>query len=94
MVRSALLAVAASLCVTAPAFADHGRGGDEAATHVHAAVPQARALEIAAAQGVARVREVELRRGVWKVEGFTAQGRAIEVEIDAHSGEVVKREFY
>jgi uncharacterized membrane protein YkoI len=94
MLRSSLLAVATLLCTAAPALADHGRGGDEAATHAHAAIPQARALEIAAAQGVARVREVELRRGVWKVEGFTAQGRAVEVEIDAHSGEVVKREFY
>ena len=44
------------------------------------------------AQGVAHVRESRLRRGVWKVEGHTADGREIEVEIDAHSGEVVKRE--
>jgi uncharacterized membrane protein YkoI len=78
----------------APALA-HRHGDEErSAPTSHAAISQQRALEIAAEQGVVRVREVELRRGVWKVEGYTAQGQQIEVEIDPHSGAVVKRELY
>lgn len=84
-------ALAAVLGAAAPALAHHTAEHEEGAPQ-HAAIAQTRALEIAQAQGVAHVRESRLRRGVWKVEGHTAEGREIEVEIDAHSGEVTKRE--
>jgi uncharacterized membrane protein YkoI len=87
-----LIAAALAFGVASPALADH-QGGHHDHGASHAAISQARALEVASAQGVTRVREIELRRGVWKVEGFTAAGRAIEVEIDAQSGAVVKREL-
>lgn len=58
------------------------------------AISQARALEIAAEQGIAHIHEIELRRGVWKVEGHTAEDRPIEVEIDPQTGAIVKREIY
>ncbi len=91
-VRTALFAIGlmAALGTAAPALADHTGQHEHGAQH--AAIAQARAHEIAQAQGVAHVRESRLRRGVWKVEGHTADGREIEVEIDAHSGEVTKRE--
>lgn len=91
--RSKLLAIAALALVAtvSPALAHHTAEHEEGGAQ-HAAITQARAAEIAAAQGVARVRESRLRRGVWKVEGHTADGREIEVEINAHTGEVVKRE--
>lgn len=90
--RITLFAVALTVALGAVAPALAHRGADNEEVAQHAAIPQARALEIAQAQGVAHVRESRLRRGVWKVEGRTADGRDIEVEIDAHSGEVVKRE--
>ncbi len=91
--RSKVFAIAlmAAFGVTAPALAHHTAEHEEGAAQ-HAVIPQARALEIATAQGVAHVIESRLRRGLWKVEGHTAEGREIEIEIDAHSGEVVKRE--
>jgi uncharacterized membrane protein YkoI len=88
------LAIAATfIALASPAFADR-RGHDDRAQNVQAAVSQERALEIAREQGVATVREVELEDGNWKIEGFTESGQAIEVEINAQSGAVVKRELY
>jgi uncharacterized membrane protein YkoI len=57
-------------------------------------ITQERAIEIAREHGVAVVREVEIDGGNWKVEGRTAEGREIEVEINAQTGAMVKREFY
>lgn len=94
--RQALaIAVLAAVCAVAtPALADRRGGRDDSAHAEHAAVTREQAIETARQQGVATVREVRLRDGVWKVEGHTDGGRAIEVEIDAHSGAVVKRELY
>lgn len=53
----------------------------------------AQAIEIAKANGVAHVREVDLEKNdEWKVEGHDAQGREIEVELSAHDGKVRKVE--
>lgn len=89
-----VLAFAAFVLFASPVLAqqDHsGHGRPEQGAH--AMISQERAQTIAAQQGVARVREIELRRGLWKIEGTTEQGRPIEVEIDAHSGVVTKREI-
>lgn len=74
----------------APALAHHSAEHERAAP---VRVSRERAAAIAAEQGVTRVREIELRRGRWKVEGFAADGRVIEVEIDAQTGAVLKREI-
>ena len=80
------------------AVAEHGGHDHQAAAQqsgeTQTAISLARALEIAAEQGVAHVHEIELRRGVWEVEGHTAEDRRIEVEIDPQTGVVVKREIY
>ena len=94
MKSAAIAALLGALSFAAPAWADHNHGhNDEHAAHAHQAISQERALEIAAAQGVASVREVEIDDGAWKVEGRTAEGREIEVEIDMHTGAVRKREI-
>lgn len=81
-----------------PALADRGghdhHRASEQSDATQTAISQARALEIAAEQGVAHVHEVELRDGVWEVEGHTAEDRRIEIEIDPRTGAVVKREIY
>ncbi len=95
--------IAATLTVAmiaTPALADHNSGGHGGhsdashASHAQAAISHDRAVEIATAQGIATIREVELEDGKWEVEGATAEGRRIEVEINADNGAVVKREIY
>ncbi len=96
----AIILAAAMAAFAAPAFAHHQQGhGDDSppatAEHgAHAIISHERALEIARNQGVATVREIDMDDGRWKVEGSTREGRAIEIEIDAHSGAVLKRELY
>lgn len=84
--------LACILAAPAPALARHGDRDRGAAQAV--AVTQAQAVATARDAGVARVREVKLREGRWKVEGWTGNGQPIEVEIDAGTGAVVKRETY
>lgn len=85
-------AIAAALLMTP--VAEARRGGDDDRSAQQATVKHDQAVATARAEGVARVREVKLREGRWKVEGWAADGRAIEVEIDATSGAVLKVEFY
>jgi len=95
MLRSLMiLAVSLSaLAVTEPALARHG-DRDRGAPSGPVNVRRDQALTIARDSGVARVRETDLRGGIWKVEGWTAEGRAIEVRISAVTGEVLEVEFY
>jgi uncharacterized membrane protein YkoI len=41
-------------------------------------------------KGIVKIEEVELHKGIWKVEGDDASGHEIEMKIDAWSGEIVK----
>jgi len=41
-------------------------------------------------KGIVRLEEVELHRGIWKVEGVDASGHEIEMKVDAWSGAIVK----
>ncbi len=90
----ASVVVAVACAFAAPALAHHNAEHEERGSSRHVAISHERAVEIARGEGVAIVREVDLRDGNWKVEGRTQSGREIEVEIDANSGEVVKRELY
>jgi len=47
-------------------------------------------VDIARAQGVQDVLRVEARRGVWRVEGRTAQGQKMVVEVDGMTGAIVR----
>lgn len=93
MMRLCLSLLVVALLASPPALARHGRDDHRGAAG-RVTVSQEAAVERARAEGVARLREVKLRDGRWKVEGWTSQGRAIEVEIDAATGAVVKREIY
>jgi uncharacterized membrane protein YkoI len=52
-----------------------------------------KAKEIAAGKGMVTVTEIELDDGKWEMEGRTEEGREIEVDIDAATGNVVKYEL-
>lgn len=71
----------------APAIAQ--RGGDDR-SFAGFQVSRATAVDIARAQGVQEVLRVEARRGVWRVEGRTAQGQKMTVEVDGMTGAVVR----
>lgn len=90
----AILALAAASAVATPATAHSHGGRDDRSNAERVAISRDQAIETARAQGVATIREVDLRDGNWNVEGYTDSGRRIEVEIDARSGQVVKRELY
>lgn len=93
LIRSALLA----MLIFGAGFASASAGEikkdkDEADRRL--AVSEHEAAEIAAAEGVAEIREIKVKRGQWKIEGTDADGRKIEIVIDGDSGEVVKFETY
>jgi uncharacterized membrane protein YkoI len=43
-------------------------------------------------KGIVKIEEVELDDGMWEVEGYDANGREIEMKVDAASGNIVKLE--
>jgi len=96
-----ILLAAAMLLAPLPALAQ--RGDDMAPARLAQLDDQAKArgfhlfhakaIEIAMANGMASVREVELEDGDrWKVEGRDAAGRELEIELSGHDGKVLKVE--
>jgi hypothetical protein len=51
------------------------------------------AIAIAQAYGLVYLKEVKLDDGEWEVEGCTADGGEIEVEIHAHTGQLLELEI-
>lgn len=49
------------------------------------------ALEIARADGLVLIREIDFDDGRWEVEGRNDAGHRIEIRIDGASGEIVRR---
>ena len=41
-------------------------------------------------KGIVKIEEIELHKGIWKVEGEDAGGHEIEMKVDAWSGRIVK----
>lgn len=93
LIRSALLAALIIGAGFASASAGEDKVGKDGADR-RLAVSEHEAAEIAAAEGVAEIREIKVKRGQWKIEGADADGRKIEILIDGDSGEVVKVETY
>lgn len=90
--RTILMALLVAGASVGPALAERGRGDDRSFAGFQ--VSRATAVDIAKAHGMRDVREVKARKGVWKIEGFDADGRKMEIEIDGFSGAVVKLERY
>ncbi|MGD2132340.1 MAG: PepSY domain-containing protein [Maricaulaceae bacterium] len=97
-----LLAAAAIACLApaAPALADHDRAPARVQFDFRVdtygrdhrfrgpQISRHQAIRIARSYGLRQVRDVDLRRGVWEVNGFGRRGR-IEVEINARTGRVI-----
>ena len=49
-----------------------------------------RAIEIAAKQGMAHVLEAELDDGEWEIEGCSADGRELEIDLHSCTGNILK----
>lgn len=96
MLRTLLIAAALAAAAT-PALAERGRGrggDDRGAVSGPVNVSQDQAIATARERGLTRLRETDLRRGRWKIEGWAADGRRIEVEVSASTGAVLKVEYY
>lgn len=92
LAATAMLAVACTSVAVLPAHAH--KGGDSSRSAAGFTVSRDAAIASARAEGMAEIREVKARRGVWKIEGFDAAGYKLEVSVDGYSGHVVKVETY
>jgi uncharacterized membrane protein YkoI len=43
-------------------------------------------------KGIVKIDEVELDDGVWEVEGYDANGKEIEMKVEAATGNIIKLE--
>ena len=85
------------LMMAAPAplaFADDDDDGFRRASGSEQAYTISRdeAVQIARAEGMARVKEVERDDGKWELEGCTRNGQEIEIDIHGRSGAILDRE--
>ncbi len=48
------------------------------------------AIEIASKQGMAHVKEIELDDGEWEIEGCSADGRELEIDLHSRTGDILK----
>ena len=70
------LAFAISLCLVTPAIA--------------APLTIEDVRNMAFDKGIVKIEEVELHKGIWKVEGEDAGGHEIKMKVDAWSGQIIK----
>lgn len=90
LLRSTLLAAALILAGAATVSAEK----DDRETARRLDVSQHEAEEIAAAEGIVDIREIEVKRGNWKIEGTDADGHKVEIVLDGYTGEILKFERY
>lgn len=107
LIASAALATAAALAApVAPALADHGAPSVRLEVGVHTVdhrrdryrhrgpnINRREAVRIASRVGLARVRDLDFRNGVWLVRGRSHRGAAIRVEISARTGRVIDVDY-
>lgn len=51
------------------------------------------ALDIAAQYGLDRIKEIKFSNESWEIEGCTADGEEIEIDISAHTADIRKLEY-
>ncbi len=98
--KIAMLAAAATLTLGAgaaalPAFADDDdmhparlQRLDDRATQRGLNISLQEAMDIARANGMARITDVDLDDDEWEIEGRTADGREIDIDISARDGRI------
>lgn len=79
-ISAALIAIA--MAVPAPLALAQGTTGE--------LLTREQAIEIATKQGVAHVLEAELDDGEWEIEGCSADGRELDIDIHSRTGDILK----
>src|SRR5574341_157579 len=93
---SAVMLIAAVLAVTGSAWSDSDEGKKKAEMAAAAKVPIDQAIKAASDKAPGKVIEAELENKhgkiVWEIEVVTAEGKTVEVHVDADSGAVIDTE--
>ncbi|ABI76271.1 conserved hypothetical protein [Hyphomonas neptunium ATCC 15444] len=79
-ISAALIAIA--LAAPAPLALAQGTTGD--------LLTREQALEIASKQGMTHVLEAELDDGEWEIEGCSADGRELDIDLHSRTGDILK----
>lgn len=74
--------IAAAIAAPVP-FALAQSGGAET-------ISREQAIDIASQKGMVHVLEIELDDGEWEIEGCTADGRELEIDLHSRTGEILK----
>ena len=82
MKRMTAALIAAALIAPVPFALAQAAGADT--------ISREQATEIARQKGMVRVLEIELDDGEWEIEGCTADGRELEIDLHHHTGDIVK----
>lgn len=77
-----LSATLIALSLTAPLALAQGLTDD--------VLSQEQAIEIASKQGMAHVKEIKLDDGEWEIEGCSADGRELEIDLHSRTGDILK----
>ncbi len=79
------LVLALMLAAPAPfALADDERG------QIEFTVTKSEAMDIARVNGMHRIDKIERDSPKWELEGCTADGREIEIDVNGQSGEIIE----
>ncbi len=87
--RSTMLAVMATLTLPAPVWAQPSTTPPKPSDK---GISMEDARRIATENGVARIEEIKLDDGQWKVEGRDSLGSEIEIKLRASDGTIIKLE--
>lgn len=53
-------------------------------------ISREQAIDIAGQKGMVHVLEIELDDGEWEIEGCTADGRELEIDLHSRTGDILK----
>ncbi len=82
MKRMTAALIAAALVAPVPFAFAQAAGADT--------ISREQATEIASQKGMVRVLDIELDDGEWEIEGCTADGRELEIDVHHRTGDIVK----
>lgn len=82
MKRISAALIAAALAAPVPFALAQSAGTDT--------ISREQAIDIASQKGMVHVLEIELDDGEWEIEGCTAEGRELEIDLHSRTGEILK----
>ncbi len=82
MKRISAVLIAAAIAAPVPSALAQSAGADT--------ISREQAIDIASQKGMVHVLEIELDDGEWEIEGCTADGRELEIDLHSRTGEILK----